>query len=313
MNRRLILPEEDDVTRQARLLLRDAEVGQKFPTPVDDLVECAGLVVSDDAALDEDYAEYFGVREEYQKALGATSYAALKSALRKTWGLIDLIDNIIYLDRTMSSQKQEFLKLHEVGHKMLPWQHATFMFADYKATLAPDIKALFEREANRFAAEVLFQGDRFTQQSRDLPLELETPLWLSSCYGSSAHAAIRRFVEVSHRCCAVLIVRPSKSGANNGSAFNVAYEVRSDYFATQFEGTRLPRRLESESILGAALLTGRQYYRGDGLLLSDRDGRKTECVFQIFQGSWNAFVLIFPLSETMRRSRNKRKKKVIKM
>lgn len=313
MNRRLVLPEEDDVTRQARLLLRDAEVGQRFPTPVDDLVECAGLIVSNEATLDEDYAEYFGVREEYQKALGATSYAALKSALRKTWGLIDLIDNIIYLDRAVSSQKQEFLKLHEVGHKMLPWQRATFMFADYKSTLAPDIKALFEQEANRFAAEVLFQGDRFTRQSRDLPLELETPLGLSRDYGSSAHAAIRRFVEVSHRCCAVLIVRPSRSGANNDSLFSVAYEVRSDYFATQFEGTRLPRRLEPESILGTALLTGRQYYRGDGLLLSDRDGRKTECGFQIFQGSWNAFVLIFPLSETMRRSRNKRKKKVIKM
>lgn len=313
MNRRLILPEEDDVTRQARLLLRDAEVGQKFPTPVDDLVECAGLVVSNEATLDEDYAEYFGVREEYQKALGATSYASLKSALRKTWGLIDLIDNIIYLDHAVSPQKQEFLKLHEVGHKMLPWQRATFMFADYKATLAPDIKALFEREANRFAAEAFFQGDRFTRQSRDLPLDLETPLWLSTCYGSSAHAAIRRFVEVSHRCCAVLIVRPPRSATRGDSVFSVAYEVRSSDFMTQFEGARLPRRLGPESILGTALLAGRQYYRGDGLLLSNRDGRRTECGFQIFQGSRNAFVLVFPLSETMRRSRTKRKKKVIRM
>lgn len=313
MNRRLILPEEDDVTRQARLLLRDAEVGQRFPTPVDDLVECAGLVVSNDAALDEDYTEYFGVREEYQKALGATSYAALKSALRKTWGLIDLIDNIIYLDCAVSSQKQEFLKLHEVGHKMLPWQHATFMFADYKATLAPDIKALFEQEANRFAAEVLFQGDRFTRQSRDLPLELETPLWLSSCYGSSAHAAIRRFVEVSHRCCAVLIAKPSRSRTNGNLVFSVAYEVRSFGFMTQFEGARLPRCLGPESILGAALLSGRRYVRGDGLLLLDRDGRKTECGFQTFQNSWNAFALVFPLSETMRRSRTKRKKRAIKL
>ena len=277
MNRRLILPEEDYVTRQARLLLRDAEVGQKFPTPVDDLVDCAGLVVSNEVALDEDYMDYFRVGKEYQKALGATSYATFKSALRKTWGLIDLIDNIIYLDRTVSPQKQEFIKLHEVGHKMLPWQHATFMFTDYKSTLTPDVKALFEQEANRFAAEVLFQGDRFTQQSRNLPLELETPLGLSRDYGSSAHAAIRRFVEVSHRCCAVLIARPSISGLNNDSAFSVAYEVRSDYFATQFEGTRLPRRLEPESILGTALLTGRQYYKGDGFFLSDRDGRRTEC------------------------------------
>lgn len=298
MNRRLLLPEEDDVTLQARLLLRDAEVGERLPTPVDDLVECAGLAVSSEAALDEDYADYFGVREEFQKALGASSYAALKAALRKTWGLIDLIDNIIYLDRAVSSQKQGFLKLHEVGHKMLPWQRATFMFADNKATLAPDIKALFEREANRFAAEALFQGNRFTRQSRDLPLELETPLWLSRCYGSSAHAAIRRFVEVSHRCCAVLIMRPSRSGTNGDSVFSVAYEVRSSDFATRFEGARLPKRLGPASVLGAALLTGRRYVRGDGLLLPDHDGRKTECGFQTFQSSQNAFALVFPLSDS---------------
>jgi hypothetical protein len=156
LNRRLLLPEADDVMRQARLLLRDAEVGERLPTPVDDLVECAGLVVSAEAALDEDYADYFGVREEYQRALGASSYAALKSALRKTWGLIDLIDNIIYLDRAVSPQKQEFLKLHEVGHKMIPWQRATFLLPDYRTTLAPDVKVMFEWEANRFAAEALF-------------------------------------------------------------------------------------------------------------------------------------------------------------
>lgn len=313
MNRRLLMPEEDDVTRQARLLLRDAEVGERLPTPVDDLVECAGLAVSSEAALDEDYADFFGVREEYQKALGATSYAALKSALRKTWGLIDLIDNIIYLDCAVSQQKQEFLKLHEVGHKMLPWQRATFLLPDYRATLAPDVKALFEREANRFAAEALFQGDRFTRQSRDLPLELETPLWLSRCYGSSAHAALRRFVEVSHRCCAVLILRLPRSGTTGDPAFSVSYEVRSSAFAAQFEGARFPTRLSPESVLGAALLTGRRYARGDGLLLPDRDGRRIECGFQTFQNSRSAFALVFPLSETMRRSRTKRKKRVVRL
>lgn len=313
MNRRLLLPEEDEVTREARLLLSDAGVGERLPTPVEDLVGCAGLVVSSDAALDEDYANYFGVREEFQKALGASSYATLKSALRKSWGLIDLIDNVIYLDRAVSQQKQEFLKLHEVGHKMLPWQRAAYMFADSKATLAPDIKVLFEREANRFAAEALFQGHRFTRQSRDLPLELDTPLWLSRCYGSSAHAAIRRFVEVSHRCCAVLILRPPRSGTNSDPSFGVAYEVRSSAFAVQFEGTRFPRRLGPESVIGGALLTDRRYYRGDGLLLPDRDGRRTECGFQTFQNSRSAFALVYPLSETMRRSRTKRRKRVVRM
>jgi len=148
---------------------------------------------------------------------------------------------------------------------------------------------------------------------RDLPLELETPLWLSRCYGSSAHAAIRRFVEVSHRCCSVLIVRPSSAAMNSYSAFRVAYEVRSSDFATRFEGAHLPRCLGPDSILGAALLTDRRYVRGDELLLPDRDGRKTECGFQTFQNSQSAFALVFPLSETLRRSRTKRKERVVRI
>lgn len=143
MNRRLVLPEEDYVTHHARVLLSHAEVGQKLPTPVDDLVECAGLVVSHDAALDEDYAEYFGARERYRDALGASSRATLESALRKTLGLFDPTDNVVYLDRAVSPQKQKFLKLHEAGHKMLPWQLGTYMFLDNEATLAPDVKKLY--------------------------------------------------------------------------------------------------------------------------------------------------------------------------
>jgi Zn-dependent peptidase ImmA (M78 family) len=70
--------------------------------------------------------------------------------------LIDLRDVIIYLDQAVSPQKQAFLKLHEVGHKVLPWQRATYLFLDDQKTLSPDVKTLFERQANCFAAEVLF-------------------------------------------------------------------------------------------------------------------------------------------------------------
>ena len=205
MSRRLILPEEDEVMRHARALLREADVGHKLPTPVDDLIECAGLVVSDDVTLDEEHQEFFKLQEEYVKGLNASSYGTLESALKKTLGLIDLRDSVIYLDRGVTEQKQAFLKLHEVGHKALPWQRATYMFLDDDRTLSPKVAALYEREANRFAADALFQGDRFTRQSRDLPLDIETPLSLARQYGSSAHAAIRRYVEVSHRCCSALL------------------------------------------------------------------------------------------------------------
>ena len=313
MGGRWILPEEDEVTYHAKKLLQEAEVGQKLPTPIPDLVACSGLTVSSDVTLDESHAGFFSVQEEYTKALSSSSYGTLKSALRKAWGLIDLHDNIIYLDQTISSQKQTFLKLHEVGHKILPWQRDTYLFLDDEKTLSPDVRRLFEREANRFAAEVLFQADRFTHHSRDLPLEIETPLYLARHYGASAHATIRRYVEVSHRCCSVLIMRRTQPGSNGESEYPVAYVVRSPKFARQFEGLRWPARLNDRSPLISALQTGRPYAKGDGLMLPDREGRRLECGFHTFQHSRHAFALVFPLSETLRRSRTKIKKRVIKL
>lgn len=120
-------------------------------------------------------------------------------------------------------------------------------------------------------------------------------------------------MEVSHRCCAVLVLTPPRSGTRDEPSFGVAYEVRSSAFAAQFEGARFPGRLGPESALGAALLTGRRYVKGDGLLLPDRDCRRTECGFQTFRSSRSAFALVFPLSETMRRSRKNIRKKVVRM
>lgn len=299
--------------RHARALLQEAGVGRKLPTPVDDLMERAGLTVSDDVALDESHREFFESQEEYAKVLDASSYGTLESALRKTLGLIDLQDSVIYLDRGVTEQKQTFLKLHEVGHKVLPWQRDTYLFLDDERTLSPGVAALYEREANRFAAEALFQGDRFTRQSRDLPLDIETPLWLARQYGSSAHAAIRRYVEVSHRCCSVLVTRRAEADVGSDPTIRIGYVVRSPKFAEQFEGLKWPNRLESDSILATSLLTGRQYVRGDELMLPDRHGRSTECGFHIFQNSWGSFALVFPLSETLRQSRNKIKKRSIRL
>lgn len=299
--------------RYARELLREADIGQKLPTPVDDLIECAGLVVSNHAALDEDHQEFFELKEEYAKELNASSYETLGSALRKTLGLIDLRDGVIYLDRGVTEQKQIFLKPHEVGHKVLPSQRGTYLFLDDDKTLSPKVAALYEREANRFAAEALFQGDRFTRQSRDLPLEIETPLSLARQYGSSAHAAIRRYVEVSHRCCAALVLKRSEVDVGSDPEISVTYAIQSPKFAEQFEGLKWSRCMRPESVLATALLTGRQYFKGDELIIPDRDGRPNECGFHIFHTSWCSFALVFPLSETLRQSRNKIRKSRIRL
>lgn len=293
----------NDIAHHARLLLRRADVGQRLPTPVDDIVSCAELVVSGHVTLEEEHAGFFTER-----------FDLLRSALKKTLGLVDLIEDTIYLDPNVSPRKQAFLKLHEVTHKMLPWQKHLYLCLDDESTLAPDVKKSCEREANMFAAEVLFQVDRFTRHSRDLPLELGSALDLARSYGASHHATIRRYVEVSHRCCSVMVIDHRRSRPNGDPVFRVVYDLASDGFKRQFGGLRWPPYLNPDSSpMALALLSGRPYVKGEGLVLPDRDGRKIECGFQVYQNSYEAFAFMFPLSEPLRGSRIKRKKRVIKL
>src|SRR3546814_10163766 len=78
-------------------------------------------------------------------------------------------------------------------------------------TLDTFIKAQFEREANVFASEVLFQMDIFAEEAGDLTFGMAAPLQLAKRYGASVYATARRYVMASDRVCAVLIFNPPRS------------------------------------------------------------------------------------------------------
>lgn len=127
--------------------------------------------------------------------------------MKKVVGLVDLREDVIYLKHQMLPQKRNFVTLHEVGHKILPWQRQAYLYVDDDISLDLDICQQFEKEANQFAADVLFQVGRFAEDAGSLPFTIASPITLAQRYGAFAHAAIRRYVEHSERTCAVLTVR----------------------------------------------------------------------------------------------------------
>src|SRR5258708_3884626 len=171
-----------DVTRYASQLLHKAAVGDRLPTPVDDIVACADLVVSRDVTL-----------SQKSKELSFQFPLRLRSAIRKIVGLVDLREDVIYLNHQILPQKRNFVTLHEVGHKVLPWQRQTYLYVDDDISLNLDICQQFEQEANQFAADVLFQMGRFAEDAGSLPFTIMSPITLAPLYGASAHAAIRRY------------------------------------------------------------------------------------------------------------------------
>src|SRR5208283_4310482 len=111
-----------------------------FPTPIPAVLEAARIKVAPASAFDP--------RRIMEYLIGKTERAAraIKSAISKTFGILDADESLIHIDHTVRESKQNFLKLHETGHHELTTHRKLFrIFRDCEKTLDPQTADLFER------------------------------------------------------------------------------------------------------------------------------------------------------------------------
>lgn len=104
----------------------------------------------------------------------------------------------------MNDKRERFCVFHEIAHCVLP-EHNLKLFVDNDQTLSWWTKARLEREANRFAADLLFQGNLFSEQALSLDTSIRTVIELAPQYGASYEAALRRYTEAHVMPCALLV------------------------------------------------------------------------------------------------------------
>lgn len=279
-----LTPDQAQEVRSAarRALLEGGAIGV-FPTPVDQILDAARIEV---VSLDIDEGYLAKLRRKAESA-----GKALLSAISKVWGVFDPHARVAFIDPETPKEKLPFLKLHEGGHALLPWQSAFGMFEDCRKTLDPDVKSGFEREANVFASEVLFQMDAFGEEARDLAFGLKAPLKLAKRYGASAYSTIRRYVTCSERICAVLVFNPAEYRDGVGQASALRRAVASPAFLARFPHHVWPREVTPGVGLGAVIPVGRMT-SPRALVLTDTDGNRHAFVAEAFRTPYQTFVLI---------------------
>jgi hypothetical protein len=291
MSERYVDGDFQDIIKYSEAILDATDARGVLPTPVDRLVEYADLVVSGDVHLTPKHHGFF-----------TKSLKILQSALQKAKGIIDIREKVIYLDPSSTDGKKAFVKCHEVGHKVIPWQARTLLYVDDEMTLDSEVKDRFEREANFFASEVLFQGDRFEREARDLPLEVKSGIYLAKRYGSSVHAALRRFVRTNHRDCALLVI----DYVNPKDRSNTSLTLRSADCSTSFQKTwpvDWPISLDYGCPATPDIRAGVRW-GGGRWMIRTRSGQDCDCRYQLFTTSYNAFLLIYPTTiKTQTRTR----------
>jgi len=189
------VPDGKAIRKATERLLRKAAADGRLPTPVDDIVAAAGLVEPEHSMLSNFVMEQ--------------APAHIQRAFRKVSGrvqaVLDRKAREIHIDPAIRNDRRAaYRKLHEVTHDILPWQRK-LGYAEDAATFLPSMRKTFEWQANQGAAELLFQGDLFTDMAGDYATNMAAVLELASLVGASAHAAFRRYVEV-HRSAVAGVV-----------------------------------------------------------------------------------------------------------
>jgi hypothetical protein len=258
-----------------------------FPTPIAQIMDVARVTEVQEDVLNEGFIQRLRL-----KAAGAGQL--IRSALSKIRGLFHASEGLVFIDQTLMEVKKRFVRLHECAHGFLRWQRSMYaVVEDCDQSLDPDVADAFDREANVFASEVLFQIDTFQVESRDHAFSIYTPLKLNKRYGASVYSAVRQYVTKNERCCAVLVLNPPEVNDTTGFRASLRRFVASASFIERFGTLPWPDAFTPDDEIGAMVPVGkRRASRKRELVLKDRNGDSLKCIAEAFTQTYQVFILI---------------------
>ena len=120
--------------------------------------------------------------------------------------LSDIKEREIYIHPILHHHQETWAVLHEIGHFRIDW-HRELLYLCSAYDLSPQVRRIMEREANEFAGECIFQGDRFCREAYDHPFGMASIKLLADRY-ASLEATCRRYVENCPDPCALIVWAP---------------------------------------------------------------------------------------------------------
>jgi hypothetical protein len=226
------------LTAIAEEVLREAGAFGTVPTPLDAVIESQGLARVEDAEAKV---------EAFLSSLPEDTAGTGERALSKLQGILDRREGQIWVSRDNDIVNAEkFPTAHEIGHDAIEWHGVNQSYLDDEETLSPAIRERFEREANFFAGELLFQGTEFRDRALSRRVSLSSALALAEKYETTYQSTAWRYAEVQE--CPILLAvygRAEEEDKRGYSFFNLQRLHASEGFREEVSEPRLPRRLSS--------------------------------------------------------------------
>ena len=287
----LTTSQEAKVIAEAKKVLNEAGAWGVLPTPIPILMQVAKVEEVPDEVLSASFIH----------KLRRKAGKSLKQAIQKVLGIFHASEGLIYLDHQIHEAKKPFIRCHEIAHAYLPWQRKMYtVVEDCERSLDPEIADLFDREANNFAAEVIFQVNTFIDMAEQCDFSIWTPIKLSKKFGASIYASIRQYVSKNARACAVLILNPPENHKELGRCATLRRFIASAPFNEQFGAISWPNMFTPLDDISAMIPTpGRKASGQQTFVLHDRNGDRHECIGEGFTQSHQVFILIVSAKSLM--------------
>lgn len=253
-------------------LLRRADALDRVPTPIDQVMEVARLVSVGQVTLEAE--ERRKLRERFGDLVD------------KVWsrlqGMIHFGSGEVWINPDMYPQRQRFVLGHEIGHYVLPEHREIFAYLDDETRLRPDVRDLFERQANQASIELLAQGDLLRREADDSALTVDLIDALADRYQISLQAAARRIVEETRQQCALAISFRGYTGTlmPHHLYCSKTFEERYRWKATGIHNSLIPQALAGRGQLEPLFVTDAA---GCGVVLEVSTIRTPRAVLALFR------------------------------
>lgn len=286
-----------DIQKISREVLKQSKSFDVFPTPVEKILNYSELAVNQELDLvniDRGFLEKL-------KDKTGQGLRTLQSGLSKIKGIIFRPEKIIYVDVNQSFGRQNFVKLHEIGHALLPWQNQVALAMDNDSTLSNVFEDQFEAEANYFASITLFQQDRFMEEMNKLDLSMESAMALAKKFGSSVHSALRNYVVNSKNRCALLVLNKIPDAKGNGSICSKRDLFHSNSFINNIGRLDLPNEYGFKWDFIKQFKFKKRFFKSEISLKTEHE-EYAKFNYHYFYNTYNIFIFIFPKGEVKKSS-----------
>jgi hypothetical protein len=273
-----------EIERIAKNILIESKAWGKFPTPVDDIVQFVELSLAKGVDLSKIDPGFLAFAKDF---VGRIS--------RKVIGIVDYREKVIHLDESQPETRKNFVKVHEVGHFVLPWQKDLRGCLDDDQTIDPLFDDLCEREASFFGSAALFQLERFDEEASKLPLVLPSGRVLAKKFGGSIQASLRRYIEKSPKRCAMLVFhRPVLNGSYTAKVRNY---FESESFTDAFGGLVWPDDCGLEFPFVQDMKRRRKDHQTGQIAVTTKSMELLTLQYHYFDNTRNIFVVLIPPGE----------------